>query len=345
MNFEVNERFLHKYISEFLSGGHVIPDDAEGLFDALITSKDVKLIADLAAAWNNKATTTDELFLFASLMRRRMKRIDVSDNASVDIVGTGGSRAKTFNVSTAAALVVSGAGVPVAKHGNRAATSKAGSFDCLSLLGINADIDLRITQQCFDKLGICFMFAPRFHALSPTLAEARRLLGAPSIFNNLGPLCNPASAPHQVIGVWNTDLIGKTAHALARLGTKRSWIVHGDGGLDEIALTGATLVAEIRGESIETFTITAKEFGVNNVADNVPSNCSAAESATLVSEILNSKHKDSDAEKLVLINAAAAIYVAGFATDLINAYLIGEESLRCGAAFEKLKKLREITEQ
>ncbi len=322
----------------------MVPDDAEGLFDALITSKDVKLIADLVAAWNNKATTTDELFLFASIMRRRMKRIDMSDNASVDIVGTGGSRAKTFNVSTAAAFVISGAGVPIAKHGNRSVTSKSGSFDCLSLLGINADIDLRVTQQCFDDLGICFMFAPRFHALSSTLAEARRSLRAPSVFNNLGPLCNPASAPHQVIGVWNTDLINKTATALARLGTKRSWIVHGDGGLDEIALIGETLVAEICEQSIQTFTITAKDFGIDKFAGNL-SNCTATESANLIKEILNNMHKGEDDEKLVLINAAAAIYIAARASSLRSAYSIAEESLRSGAAMETLTKLVELTKQ
>ena len=207
----MNDRLLQKYVTEFRSGNNVSPDDAEDLFDALIGSGDIHIIAELLDAWENKGTTDNEIFAFASVMRRRMKRIDARIDTFVDIVGTGGSRAKTFNVSTAAAFVISGADVSLAKHGNRAATSKSGSFDCLSLLGINADVDPRITQQCFDALGLCFMFAPRFHLLSPTLAEARRKLGRPTIFNNLGPLCNPASAPHQVIGVWNPDLIDKTA--------------------------------------------------------------------------------------------------------------------------------------
>ncbi|MGB7203350.1 MAG: anthranilate phosphoribosyltransferase [Pyrinomonadaceae bacterium] len=340
----MNDLLLHKYRNEFRSGNDLSPEDSEDLFGSLVTSDDVKLIAELLLAWNDKGTSDDELFLFASIMRRRMKRIDLRSNSCVDIVGTGGSGAKTFNVSTAAALVISGAGVPVAKHGNRAATSKSGSFDCLSLLGVNADVDPSITQQCFDELRICFMFAPRFHALSLTLAEARRSLRAPSVFNNLGPLCNPASAPHQVIGVWNTDLIGKTAGALARLGTKRSWIVHGDGGLDEIALIGETLVAEICEQSIQTFTITAKDFGIDYFAGNL-SNCTATESANLIKEILNNMHKGEDDEKLALINAAAAIYIATRASSLRSAYSIAEESLRSGAAMETLTKLVELTKQ
>jgi anthranilate phosphoribosyltransferase len=339
----MSDRLLQKHVTEFRSGNNLSPDDAEDLFEALIGSRDTHLIAELLDVWNRKGTTDSELFAFASVMRQRMKRIDARIDTFVDIVGTGGSHAKTFNISTAAAFVISAAGLPVAKHGNRAATSKSGSFDCLSLLGINADVGPLITQQCFDELGICFMFAPRFHALSPTLAEARRKLGRPTIFNSLGPLCNPASAPYQVIGVWNHDLIDKTAKALARFGTKRSWIVHGESGIDEIALAGKTHVAEIRDESLVRFAIVAKNFGVESVGNNLPRNCAAIESATLIRKILNNECRGDDAEKLVLINSAAAIFVAGGATDLQSAYLIGEESLRSGAAIEKLTKLGEIT--
>lgn len=341
----MNNALLQKYVAEFRSSKNVSPDDADDLFDALISSDDVSLIANLLVEWNKKETTEDELFAFASLMRRRMKRINTNVETVADIVGTGGSRAKTFNVSTVAAFVISGAGVPVAKHGNRAATSKSGSFDCLSLLGINADAEPDVAQKCFDELDLCFMFAPRFHFLSPTLAEVRRKLGRPTIFNNLGPLCNPASAPHQIIGVWSPDLIDKTASALARFGGGRSWVVCGQSGLDEIALVGKTRVAEIREESIVTFAISAKDFGIESVANNLPSNCTAIESAKLITEILNNERKDEDVERLVLVNAASAIFVAGVVTDLQSAFLIAEDSLRSGAAMEKLTNLREITKQ
>lgn len=341
----MNDEILQKYVAEFRLGNDVSPDDVEDLFDALIGSSDAQLIGALLAEWNKKEPTGDELFAIASLMRRRMKRVDAPYETFVDIVGTGGSRAKTFNVSTAAAFVISGAGLPVAKHGNRAATSKSGSFDCLSLLGINTDVEQNVMQRCFEEMGICLMFAPRFHSLSPILAQARRAIATPTIFNNLGPLCNPASAPHQVIGVWHADLIDKTAGALARLGTKRSWIVHGSVGFDEIDLVGETRVAEISENRVKTYAITAADFGVDSVANDLPSNCTATESASLIGEILDNERKDGDAEKLVLINAAAAIYIAGFASDLRSAYSTGQASLRSGAAMEKLTKLVEMTNQ
>lgn len=330
---------------EFRSGGTVSSDDAEHLFEALIGSENVNRIVELLEAWDIKGTTTHELFTFASLMQRRMKSIDVGGEKCVDIVGTGGSHSKTFNVSTAAAFVVSGTGLPVAKHGNRAATSRSGSFDCLSLLGVDADVEPELSQKCFDEIGLCFMFAPRFHALSRPLSEARRIFGRPSIFNSLGPLCNPASTQHQIMGVWKADLISTTANALAQLGTKRSWIVHGENGLDEIALVGETLVGDVKDDGFETFKITTKDFGVDKTAGDLPSNCSAEESASLIKEILNDRKRLDAAEKLVLINSAAAIYVAGFASDLQSAYSMGEESLRSGAALRKLTQLSEITKQ
>lgn len=336
---------LNKYLSDFRAGKNVAPEDAADLFDGLLGSNDVHKIVRLLHAWDDKGTSDDELFAFALLMRRRMRRIDTRGKTCVDIVGTGGSRAKTFNVSTAAAFVISGAGLPVAKHGNRAATSRSGSFDCLSLLGVNADVEPSVMQKCFDELEICFMFAPRYHALSLTLADARRTFDRPTIFNNLGPLSNPASAPHHVIGVWQPDLTERTARALASLGSKRSWVVHGEGGLDEIALVGETRVAAIKENRIEIFTITAKDFGIKNVAGTLPLNCSATESMTVIKEILENKRRDDDAEKLVLINAAAAIYISAHAGDLPSAYSRAEESLRSGAALNKLRKLAEMTKQ
>lgn len=336
----MSEKILLHYLQEFRSGRDVSPGDVEVLFDALITEQSETHLADLLAAWNEKGTTEDELFAFASIMRNRMKRLVSQHQTLVDIVGTGGSKTKTFNVSTAAAFVIAGTGLSVAKHGNRAATSKSGSSDVLSQLGIDVDIDAEITESHLNDHGMCFMFAPRFHSLSPTLANARRSIGRPTIFNNLGPLCNPASAPHQVIGVWHRDLIETTANVLSRLGTKRSWIVHGQNGLDEIALTGKTFVAEIDGDAVKTFEITAADFGINSVAGDLPLNCSAQESSALIRRILDNESKNEDAEKLVCINAAAAIFIAGCSTSLTEAYEMSEASIRSGAALDKLNMLR-----
>jgi len=336
----VEDRILEHYLEEFRHGIDVDAAEAETLFDALIGCGDENLLAETLKAWNTKGTTENEVFAFASLMRERMKRIESKHETFTDIVGTGGSSSKTFNVSTAAAFVIAGSGLPVAKHGNRAATSRSGSADVLSALGISVDVD-PIDAEChLNKYGLCFMFAPRFHSLSPTLAAARRSLGRPTIFNNLGPLCNPASAPHTVIGVSDKHLLESTANVLVRLGEKRSWVVYGENGLDEIALKGTTLVAEIDDDEVDIFEITAADFGVYTLGKDLPSKCSAEKSAEMIVSVLSNEMKDRDAERLVLINAAAAIYVAGIATDLLDAYSVAETSIRSGSALQKLKDLR-----
>lgn len=331
---------LQFHLDDFRGGRNVAADQVPALFDALIGSDNEDLLAELLAAWNEKGATEDELFGLASLMRSRMKRIDSRLETFVDVVGTGGSKSKTFNVSTAAAFVIAGSGLPVAKHGNRAATSSSGSSDVLHSLGIGFDFGPANAGRHLNELGICFMFAPRFHSLSTHLANARRSVGKPTIFNNLGPLCNPASAPHQVIGVWSEHLLEKTANVLARLGTKRSWVVYGESGLDEIALTGNTQVAEVNDGRITKFSISASDFGVDGVGGEVPLNCSAEESAALIEEILNNRRVGDAAETIVLINAAAAIYVSGNADGLPGAYRLAETSIRSGSAVEKLNRLR-----
>ncbi len=336
----VEDRILEHYLEEFQHGLDVDAAEAESLFDALVGSEDQRLLALTLEAWNKKGTTEEEVFAFASLMRERMKRVEANYETFTDIVGTGGSGSKTFNVSTAAAFVIAGAGLPVAKHGNRAATSNSGSADVLSTLGINVDIDPSESQRHLNDHGLCFMFAPRFHSLSPTLAAARRSLGSPTIFNNLGPLCNPASAPHTVIGVWDKHLLESTANVLMRLGAERSWVVYGENGLDEIALKGATLVAEIGDNKVELFEITAADFGVYTLGNDMPSKCSAEESAKMIESVLSNEMRDRDTERLVLLNAAAAIHIAGLATDLAEAYSKAETSIRNGSAQRKLKDLR-----
>jgi len=338
----MSEVLLH-YTNEFRSGRDVSPYDAEAVFNELITSTDEDALTALLSAWASKGTTEDELYRFAGIMRGRMTPLAHTYEAVTDIVGTGGSRAKTFNVSTAAAFVIAGAGIPVAKHGNRAATSSSGSADVLSQLGISVDVEHTETERHLSEHGICFMFAPRFHSLSPTLAAARRRLTTPTIFNNLGPLCNPASAAHQVIGVWDYKLLSKTARTLQLLGTARSWVVHGAGGLDEIGL-GTTRVAEIRDGDISEFTITAADFGLDRFDGDLPANCSAEQSAKTIKAILSNELTGRDAEKLILVNAAAAIYVAGNAKSLVDAFQTAEKSIRDGSAIEKLYRLSEVTE-
>lgn len=337
----MNEAIRH-YTNEFRSRRDVSPYDAEVLFDAIISEPDEDALTELLTAWSRKGPTEDELYRFARILRERMKTVDARGLECIDIVGTGGSPSKTFNVSTAAAFVVAGAGIPVAKHGNKAATSSSGSADVLTTLGIPVEIEPQQAESDLQEHGICFMFAPKHHSLSPTLARARKRVGSPTIFNCLGPLCNPASAQHQLIGVWDERLRTKMARVLRNFGTKRSWIVNSIGSLDEIGLDGATRLVDIDGDAIETIDVTAKDFGIDAHGE-IPRDLNPLESASLIIDILANTKADSAPERLVLINAAAAIFIAGGANDLASASKIAVESIRSGAAFDKVNALRGAT--
>jgi len=338
--FDFMKSQLEKFLEILSSGRNLTESEAVEFFTALQTeNENENLIAAVLLAFEAKGATAEEIFTLAKLMRSRAVRVNSKHETFVDIVGTGGSRAKIFNVSTAAAFVIAGAGIPVAKHGNRAATSQSGSADVLSALGVNPAVDAPEAERCLNDIGICFMFAPNFHALSPILGKVRRELGTPTVFNNLGPLCNPANAPHQIIGVWNESLLEKTANVLARLGTKKSWVVHGSDGLDEITLSGKTIVAEISGGVVNTFEISPADFGLRNSFLTDLQKYSPTESAQLITEILNGQSDNETAKNLVLINAAAAIYITNFADDLTNAFALANESLTSGAAYQKLRQL------
>lgn len=332
--------YLKHITDEFRAGLELDVGDAEKLMDTLLECRDPGPIAALLSAWNDKGITEDELFALASLMRSRMKRVISDHKTFVDMVGTGGSKVKTFNVSTASAFVTAGAGVPTAKHGNRAATSTSGSADVMAELGIDVDADEFASERNLNENGICFMFAPRFHSLSPTLAAARRSLKRPTIFNALGPLCNPAKAPHHVIGVWSPEMTEIVAKVLGRLGAGKSWVVHAESGLDEISIEGRTGVVEISDGDTSYREVALEDFAAGpSLGGGLPARLNAVESAGLIRNILNNEMRNSDAERLVCVNAAAAIFVAGAAGDLTTAYEKALESIRSGAAGAKLRSL------
>ncbi|MEQ1763759.1 MAG: anthranilate phosphoribosyltransferase [Pyrinomonadaceae bacterium] len=329
---------LEKYTAEFNAGREMVVDDAEAVLDALIAETNDASIASLLTAWNSKGIEENEIYEFARILRSRMKRVYSRHETLVDIVGTGGSKAKTFNVSTAAAFVVAGVGVPVAKHGNKAATSNSGSADVLAELGINPTVDPDTAERCLNEIGICFMLAPNHHRLSPTLGTVRRGLGFPTIFNCVGPLCNPASVPHQLIGVWDTTLVPKIANALARLGTTRSWIVNGN-GLDEISLEGSTTVAEVYGESVDFHEIEPMSFGIEPCKIEGIRCTDTVASSAVIRKVLNGEAIGSSAENIVALNAAAAIVLADPTMTKSDALEAARESIRSGNARRKLEEL------
>jgi len=337
---------LQETVSGFRAGNDLAEETATLFFDALIAETNEDKLVELFQAWNKKGIAEDEIFSIGSIMRSRMKRIASKHETFIDAVGTGGSRAKTFNVSTAATFVIAGADVPVAKHGNRAASSKTGSADVLTELGVRVDIEPETSEQCLNELGLCFMFAPKFHSLSPTLASARRrLIREPTIFNCVGPLCNPANAPHQLIGAWDRSAARKMANVLARLGTKRSWVVHGEDGLDEISL-GRTFVYEVCCDNVNEFELNPDDFGLNVfVAGGLPKAETSAISATIIRDVLNNDRAGEAAEHLVAVNAAAAIHLSGAAGSLTDGFASAVESIRSENALRKLTGLSAATNQ
>ena len=300
-------------------------------------------IAAILIALKRKGETVEELAGLAEGMRARAVRISSRHERFIDTAGTGSSSVKTFNVSTAAAFVIAGAGLPVAKHGNRAASSNCGSADVLAALGVNVSVDVSVSEACLNDFGICFMFAPLYHSATARVAGVRRQLGVHTTFNLLGPLTNPAGAPRQVIGVWDRALAEPMARTLALLGTQRAWVVHGNDGLDEITLADSTLVAEAENGEVRTFEIKPEDFGLERAALNNLRGCDAEGNAAIIRDVLNGKRKD-EARALVVINAATALYVGGAAGDFREGVLLAEESIDKGLAAEKLDRLIEITD-
>jgi len=295
-------------------------------------------IAAVLVALASKGETIDELAGMATALRKRAIRITSRHSCFIDTAGTGSSLAKTFNISTAAAFVVAAAGLPVAKHGNRAASSQSGSADLLSALGVNVNAVPEVSEECLNEIGICFMFAPIYHGATARVAGIRRQLGIHTTFNLLGPLSNPAGAPRQIIGVWKSDLVERMARVLAASGTERAWVVHGEDGLDEITLANKTLVAEVKGEEVNCFEIEPKAFGLWRGSLEHLRGGDAEANAKIIREVLSGKRRD-EARALIIANAAAALFVGDVATDLRSAAGVAEESIDSGAAQRKMEEL------
>jgi anthranilate phosphoribosyltransferase len=293
-----------------------------------------------------KGETVDELAGMAEAMRNRAVRLNTAHERFIDTAGTGSSAAKTFNVSTAAAFAVAGAGLPVAKHGSRAATSHSGSADVLEALGVNTAASTETVERCLNEHGICFMFAPLFHGATARVAQVRRELGMHTTFNLLGPLTNPARAPFQILGVWHRSLLERVASAVALLGAKKAWVVHGADGLDEVTLADDTLVAACSASSdgtpdVETFTVAPGDFGLERRSIDGLRGGGPLENAQLIRAVLRGDRNGhlSAAHDLVVVNAAAALYLSGFSQDLRQAAVMARESIDSGCAASKLDVL------
>src|SRR5438552_11207090 len=262
--------------------------EAASFLNALLspTAKDLQIAAALALL-AAKGETVEELAGMAEAMRNRAIPVRSRHTRLIDTAGTGSSAAKTFNVSTAAAFVIAGTGVPVAKHGSRAVTSDSGSADVLEALGVDTACPPMSVERCLNEHGICFMFAPLFHEATARIVHIRRELGVRTTFNLLGPLTNPARAPFQILGVWHPSLLERVAAALVLLGIKQAWVVHGADGLDEVTITGETFVAACSARTgVETFAISPEDFGLERRSLDGRHAGGATENARLIRAIL-----------------------------------------------------------
>jgi anthranilate phosphoribosyltransferase len=334
---------LRELTLRLMRGEHLPRAKAAALLQALVSpaATDAQ-IASALTALAIKGETVEELAGMAEAMRARATRLDSAWDKLIDTAGTGSSHAKTFNVSTAAAFVIAGAGLPVAKHGSRAATSRCGSADVLEALGVNTAAKPETVKRCLDEHGICFMFASLFHGATARVAHVRRELGVHTTFNLLGPLTNPAGAPFQLVGVWHRSLLEPVASALRLLGTESAWVVHGSDGLDEITIAGETHVAATGASGdLRIFTIEPKDFGLKQASLEKLRGGSPADNATVIRAVLSGSgdKAGSTARDLVAANAAAALVIAGVASDLAVGAELAFESIDSGSARAKLDAL------
>ncbi len=334
---------LYPYLARLLRGEDLSMDEASDFFRILTDAATYpQQIAAALTALTCKGETFAELAGMAQVVRENAVPVKTRFTNFIDLAGTGGSSAKTFNVSTAAAFVVAGAGLPVAKQVNRAATSRTGSAEVLAALGVKISVTPDTAQTCLDGAGIAFISAPKFHPKLNRVGTIRSNLGIRSCFNLLGILSNPTQPPKQIVGVWHQSLVDPMAQALRLLGTKNVWVVHGKDGLDEMSLAGETLVAEIFGDKVRKFVITPEDFGLQSANISHLKVDSPQESAQIISEVLDSKRRD-EARSLVILNAAAALLVGGLADKPLAAARLAEQSLDSHAAQVKLERLIKAT--
>ena len=327
---------LKPFIARLANRENLSRDDARAAFEIMMSgSATPSQIGGFLMGLRVRGETVDEIVGAVSAMRSKMLTVAAPENA-IDIVGTGGDGTGTYNISTLAALIVSGAGVSVAKHGNRALSSKSGAADALSALGVKLDITPEQIARCVSDAGIGFMFAQAHHPAMRHVGPSRVELGTRTIFNLLGPLCNPAGVRHQLLGVFSPQWVVPLAEVLRDLGTKSAWVVHGS-GMDEITTTGTTEVAALENGKIRTFTLTPQDFGLSTVSLDQLKGGDGAANAIALMDVLNGA--ENPYRDISLANAAASLIVAGVAGDIAEGMAKAKASLDSGAAKAALDKL------
>src|ERR1700742_2709826 len=328
---------LISIIAKVASGATLTREEAASAFDRMMSGEATpSQLGGLLMALRVRGETIDEITGAVSAMRAKMLKVKAPPNA-IDVVGTGGDGSGSVNVSTCAALIVAGVGVPVAKHGNRALSSRSGAADVLAALGVRIDLSPEQVGRCVTEAGIGFMFAPAHHPAMKNVNPTRVELATRTIFNLLGPLSNPAGVTRQVVGVFSRQWVQPLAQVLKNLGSEAVWVVHGSDGLDEITLTGPTFVAALENGTIRSFEVSPEDIGLKRVAGEALKGGDAAANAVALRNDLTRKR--SAYRAVALCNAYAAFIVAGCAKYLKEGLALGIQSIDGGAAAERLKRL------
>jgi len=287
-----------------------------------------------------KGETVEEISAGALAMRVKAQRIKAPAGA-IDTCGTGGDARGTYNISTAVAFVLAARGVPVVKHGNRSVSSQSGSADVLSVLGVRVDAEIPVLERCLAECGICFLMAPKFHPAMRHVAPVRQELGIRTIFNLLGPLSNPAAPDYQLLGVYSKDWVEPLAHVLKQLGTKAAWVVHGSDGLDELTLSGASTVAELKDGQVRSFEITPEDAGLERAPLEEVKGKTPDVNARALTEALSGL--ENSYRNAVIYNAAAGLLIAGKTPDLKAGVAMAKEVIDSGRAYAVLKKMVDVS--
>ena len=334
-------------IKTVVRGNDLSTQEAQTVMDEIMEGQASPVqVAALLTALRMKKEAVPEITGFAASMRAHCLAIKPKAKDLVDTCGTGGDLSNTINISTLAALVAAGAGAIVAKHGNRSVSSQCGSADVLEALGVNISLTPEQSQACIDKLGIGFMFAPAFHPAMKHVGPVRRELGFRTVFNILGPLSNPAGAPYQVLGVYDENLLRPVAQVLRNLGCKRALIVHGLDGVDEISITGKTRVTEIKRDGrITTYTLAPEDLEIQSSSLTSIMGGNVSENARIAYDILSGREMAGPRVDVVVLNAAAVLWVAGKAENFKEGIAQARQALSNGAALSKLEALKTETQK
>lgn len=334
---------MKEAIDRVVKGAHLRREEAEEVMELMLGGEATQAqLGGFLTGLRMKGETIDEIVGCAKVMQKKAEHVAPKvENTYVDLVGTGGDGTSTFNISTTSALVAAGAGVPIAKHGNRAISSRSGAADVLEALGVNIMLEAKQVEECIEQVGIGFMFAQTFNKSMKNVGQARKEMGIRTIFNILGPISNPSNAKAAVIGVFSKELTESLAYAMKEMGVERAMVVGGYDGMDEITTATKTRVAEIKDDKVITYDISPEDFGFEFAKSEDLKGAEGAENAVITRAILDGE-KGSKRD-IVLMNAGAAIYVCGLAKDMAEGIEMAKKSIDSGAAKKKLEELIAFT--